>query len=72
MAECLKTLMDITESGYWPFASPCPCSTEVTIKNGIEKAIWGIDSALYWHDQMFTKHGRDDMKAPRMEIVDVK
>lgn len=56
MAEAARLLHEIKESGYWPFASPAPCSTETKIKVNLNAAITSIDNALYWHDQMFTRH----------------
>lgn len=68
MQQCLDTLMSIRESGYWPYASPCPCSTEVRIKESLDKSINNLETALYWHKEMFGKTGRDDKKAPRSVI----
>lgn len=72
MVESLRLLEELTESGYWPFASPAPCSTEVKIKERITAAIANIDDAIYWHDQMFTRQNRDDMKAPSFTIKQIK
>ena len=71
LKQCLDTLIEIKESGYWPFASPAPCSTEVKIKEGIYTAIRGLNQALIWHQNMFSKTGRDDMKAPNFTIVEL-
>lgn len=71
MQAALDLLNEIKESGYWPFSSPAPCSTEVKIKKGINQAIVGIETAIVWHDEMFGK-GRDDMSAPRSVIEQVK
>lgn len=68
MTEAKRLLMEVKNSGYWPFASPCPCSTEVKIKKGINQAIVGIETAMVWHDEMFGKTGRPDSKAVSMEI----
>ena len=46
MQQALDLLQDIKQSGYWPLASPAPCSTECRIKDGINKAISGIEYAL--------------------------
>lgn len=66
---CLDTLEEISKSGYWPFASPAPCSTEVRIKEGIVGAMANLEHAIYWHQQMFTRLGRDEMRAPQVKIV---
>lgn len=71
LQQCIDTLQEIKSSGYWPFASPAPCSTEVKIKDGINKAVAGLDSALYWHQQMFGRVKRDCMTAPSFEIVEL-
>lgn len=68
MTEAKRLLMEVKNSGYWPFASPAPCSTEVKIKKGINQAIVGIETAMVWHDEMFGKTGRPDSKAVSMEI----
>ena len=60
MQAALDLLNEIKESGYWPFASPAPCSTERKIKENMNAAIERIDNAIFWHDEMFGK-GRDDM-----------
>ena len=69
MLEARKLLLEVKESGYWPFASPAPCSTEVKIKDNMNAAIDRIDNAIFGHDQMFTKHDRDDMHSPSATIV---
>lgn len=68
MQAALDLLSEIKESGYWPFSSPAPCSTEVKIKKGINQAIVGIETAIVWHDEMFRKTGRPDSEAVSMEI----
>lgn len=69
MEEALRLLKEVKDSGYWPFASPAPCSTEVKIKDGIYEAINGVENALFWHDKMFTEVGRDPMKCTSFKIV---
>lgn len=68
LQECLDTLVEIKESGYWPYASPAPCSSEVKIIEGIDKSIHALENALYWHRQVFSKPNRDCMKAPSITI----
>lgn len=70
MQMCLDTLMSIRESGYWPYASPAPCSTEVKIKENMDTAIERIDNAIFWHDEMFGKTGRPDDKCVGTKIVE--
>ena len=68
LQKCIDTLVEIKQSGYWPFASPAPCSTEVKIKEGVQKALAGLESALYWHREMFGKTGRPSQKCVSMKI----
>ena len=65
---CIATLEEIMKSGYWPFASPAPSSTEVKIKDGFRGALANLEHALYWHQQMFDKVGRDPMKCTSFTI----
>lgn len=70
MMEAKRLLVEVKNSGYWPFASPAPCSTEVKIKDNMNAAIERIDNAIFWHDEMFGKTGRPDNKCVGMEIVE--
>lgn len=70
MVEAKRLLVEVKNSGYWPFASPAPCSTEVKIKDNMNAAIERIDNAIFWHDEMFGKTGRPDNKCVGMEIVE--
>lgn len=71
MALAKSLLESIRVSGYWPFASPAPCSTEVKIKNGLNAALLHLDSAMYYHEQMFPGTGRDEMKSPSSVIEEL-
>ena len=70
IAGCLKNLKDITESGYWPFDSPAPCSTEMRIKESINRAIANLETAQVCHEQMFGRTGRDPMRCVAMSITE--
>ena len=72
LQQCIDTLEEIAESGYWPFASPAPCSTEVKIKEGIIGALANLEHALYWHKQMFDRVGRNPMECVSTKIEEVK
>ena len=72
LQSCINTLNEIKTCGYWPFASPAPCSTELKIKDNINKATASLESALYWHEQMFSKTGRDPMKVASSIIIEKK
>lgn len=74
LTDCIDTLNEIKDSGYWPFASPAPCSTEMEIKDGIYEALKGLNRALSYHRQMFCRSGqeRDCMQAPCTVIKEVK
>ena len=46
-------LKALTESGYIPFASPCPCSNEVNIRISVRIAIENLDIAIAFHKNQF-------------------
>lgn len=72
LQECIDTVNEIKGSGYWPFASPHPCSTEVNIKKGFELALRGLETALFFHQQMFGKGNHDEMNPPCSIIKQLK
>lgn len=53
--DCIEKLNELKHSGYLPFASPAPCSTECKIKNAIERAIVNLEVALANHEAEFGK-----------------
>ena len=67
---CIDTLEGIKTSGYWPFASPAPCSTECRIKDGINDALNGLYRAKANHELMFDRTGRDPMECVSTKIVE--
>lgn len=52
-------LNNVTKSGFIPFASPAPSSTEKEIKNAVIEAMRLLDKALY----LSTKMGYNESKA---------
>lgn len=72
LQQCIDTLEEIKKSGYWPFASPAPCSTECRIKDGINDALNGLYRAKANHELMFDKVGRNPMECARSTIMEVK
>lgn len=56
LSECISTLKDITQSGYIPFASPAPSSTEGALKRELNSAIERLESTLYLHNSLY--HGK--------------
>ena len=68
MSECLETLESITTSGYWPYRSPAPCSTEVIIRQNLNASINYLERALAFHEEMFGKTGRNPMECGRSVI----
>ena len=68
MSECLETLESITTSGYWPYRSPAPCSTEVNIKKHLDRAIDNLTLALSYHEDMFGKTKRNPVTCMRSVI----
>lgn len=71
LQQCIDTLESIKKSGYWPFASPAPCSTEVRIKDGINAALNGLYRAKSNHELMFTRVGRNPMECVSTKIVEL-
>lgn len=67
---CIDTLEAIKKSGYWPFASPAPCSTECRIKDGINDALNGLYRAKSNHELMFGRTGRNPMECVSTIIVE--
>lgn len=65
-----ELLESVMSSGYWPFDSPNPCSTEVRIKKCITWASDNLEAALYWHHEMFGKTNRNCMVPPQSVIKD--
>lgn len=53
LRQASQTLEQIKHSGYIPFASPCPSSTEKLIKKHIEDAIMSIETAIIVHKSIF-------------------
>ena len=70
LSDSLEALKGVTESGYWPYRSPAPCSTEVKIKKNIDRAIDGLSLALVCHEEMFGKTKRDPMACMKSIIVE--
>lgn len=66
----IADLTELTKSGYWPFASPAPCTTEVKIKKAVRAALENLHIARCCHEQMFG-HGRDENSSPRSVITDI-
>lgn len=68
LSDSLEALKGITTSGYWPYRSPAPCSTEVKIKKNIDRAIDYLSLALIYHKEMFEKTKRDPMACMKSVI----
>lgn len=43
----VQLLEEITETGYTPWTSPAPSSTELCVKNNVEKALYHLLNAVY-------------------------
>lgn len=72
LSDSLEALKGITRSGYWPYRSPAPCSTEVKIKKNIDRAIDCLSLAQICHEEMFGKTKRDPMTCMRSVIEENK
>lgn len=53
LRQASQILEEVKRSGYIPFASPCPSSTEKLIKKHIEDAIMSIETAIIVHKSIF-------------------
>lgn len=53
MKDCLARLDGIKHSGYIPYASPAPSSTEVKIKDAIDRAYKSLQTALELHASVY-------------------
>ena len=60
--EAADTLESIRRSGYWPFASPCPCSTEVKLRDAVNKAVGSLRFAAELDRSLYGRGG--DRNAP--------
>ena len=70
LQQCIDTLEEIKKSGYTPFASPAPCSTERRIQAGINDALNGLYRAKANHELMFDRTGRNPMECVSSKIVE--
>lgn len=55
MVSARNALKALTESGYIPFASPCPSSNEVNIRITLRRAIENLEAAIKHHEKQFGK-----------------
>lgn len=55
MDSMLEKIEAIRQSGYWPYASPAPCSTEVKIKESLDATFRNLSMAKHYHQEMFGK-----------------
>ena len=53
MTSCLQELIDIRSSGYIPYTSPSPSSTELTIKSELNAAINYLEGAIHFHETTY-------------------
>lgn len=67
--DSLEALKGITKSGYWPYRSPAPCSTEVKIRQNLDASINYLERALAFHEEMFGKTKRDPMACMKSVII---
>ena len=51
--EACSRLVELTESGYRPFTSPAPSSTEVKLRNCLTSAISLLEQAQALHDSLY-------------------
>ena len=71
-SQCLSLLTQLKESGYWPFASPAPCSTERKIIDAVDGAISRLQTAQYYDNVMFGGNRRSRTESPSSVISTLK
>lgn len=49
-------LKEVAASGYIPFASPCPSSSEVEVRDRLRSNIRALDSTLYLMCELYGDH----------------
>lgn len=57
LQDALRSLRELTHSGYIPFSSPSPSSTEMIIKKNVMQAIDLISRAIVADNQLYGKRG---------------
>lgn len=72
LKESLEMLKSIPHSGYWPYSSPAPCSTETAIKRNLNEAIIALEKTFFLHKEMFGKNKADPMGPPSVKIEKVQ
>lgn len=55
LQDALRSLRELTHSGYIPFSSPSPSSTEMIIKKNVMQAIDLISRAIVADNQLYGK-----------------
>lgn len=55
LQDALRSLRELTHSGYIPFSSPSPSSTEMVIKKNVMQAIDLISRAIVADNQLYGK-----------------
>ena len=55
LQDALRSLRELTHSGYIPFSSPFPSSTEMIIKKNVMQAIDLISRAIVADNQLYGK-----------------
>lgn len=69
--EALQALNEIRTCGYWPYASPAPCSTEVALRNCLDASIRKLEDAIFLHKQLYHHPGTSPMEPPCVTVQQI-
>lgn len=53
LSGCLATLREIAQSGYVPYTSPAPSTTESILRGQIDGAAERLENAVYFHKSLY-------------------
>lgn len=56
--QAISSLKALRTSGYVPYASPAPCTTEVVLKRELDAAIFRLDNAEAVHESLYHDRNR--------------
>lgn len=65
--DALGALRKLRTSGYWPYASPNPCSTEVQLRKDLDAAIFHLENASALDEALFGTFRRNN--APDCTVI---
>lgn len=67
-----ELVTSIPKSGYWPFRSPAPCSTECRIKDAVNYAKNALVDAVEAHESLYGNNPKAGNEIPCTVVSNVK